>query len=253
MKIATWNVNSIKQRLGHLKTWLSDTKPDAVFLQELKGEDFPTEEIRDCGYESLVKPQKAYNGVAILSRTPLSKVSDTLHGDENDTQARYLEADINGVRLINIYLPNGNPIGTEKYDYKLAWMDRLYERLKKLRQEGIAFLVGGDFNIIPDNIDCYDPAAWQSDALFMPESRAKFRKLINLGLSDAFRINNAEAGQYSFWDYQAGAWQRDNGIRIDHFLTSPHITDRIVSCTIDKAPRGWEKASDHTPVILEIS
>lgn len=253
MKIATWNVNSIKQRLEHLKIWLDSNQPDAIFLQELKGEEFPTAAIKESGYDSLVKGQKTYNGVAILTKTPPEKVMDILPGDDTDLHARYIEADLNGIRLINIYLPNGNPVGTEKFTYKLAWMDRLYDRLKILREDGIPFVIGGDFNIIPEDHDCYDPAAWSGDALFAPESHAKWRKLLNLGLTDAFRINNQASHEYTFWDYQAGAWQRGNGIRIDHFLTSPAITDRVVGCTIDKTPRGWDKASDHTPVILEIT
>lgn len=253
MKIATWNVNSIKQRLEHLKTWLAAEKPDVVFLQELKGEEFPSEAVKDAGYYALVKAQKAYNGVAILTRDHTASLRDILPGNDEDTQARYLEADYNGVRLINIYLPNGNPVGTEKYDYKLAWMDRLYVHLKGLREQDVPFLIGGDFNIIPEDRDCYDPAAWAGDALFYPESRRKFRQLLSLGLTDAFRVFNHEDHQYSFWDYQAGSWQRDNGIRIDHFLLSPPIADRLSGCTIDKTPRGWDKASDHTPVILEIA
>jgi exodeoxyribonuclease-3 len=253
MKIATWNVNSIKQRLEHLKTWLEANQPDALFLQELKGEDFPSAEIEAHGYLSLVKSQKAYNGVAILTRTPAQRIIDTLPGDETDLQARYIEADLNGVRLINIYLPNGNPVDTQKFSYKLAWMDRLYLHLKSLREQNIPFVIGGDFNIIPEDHDCYDPTAWSGDALFVPESRAKFRKLLNLGLTDAFRVHNKDAHHYTFWDYQAGAWQRDLGIRIDHFLMSPAITDRMISCSIDRTPRGWEKASDHTPVLLEFS
>jgi exodeoxyribonuclease-3 len=251
MKIATWNVNSIKQRLDHVKNWLQTETPDILFLQELKGEEFPFADFPDL--TCLVKNQKAYNGVAILSRTPCTLILDALPGDDSDTQARYLEAQCGELRLINIYLPNGNPLGTEKYDYKLAWMNRLYDRLKTLREERIPFLVGGDFNIIPEEMDCYDPLVWANDALFYPASRRKFSKLLSLGLYDAFRIYNKESGHYSFWDYQAGAWQRDLGIRIDHFLLSPTLTDRMVSCAIDRTPRSWEKASDHTPVIVEIA
>ena len=251
MKIASWNVNSIRQRTEHLKKWLADIQPDAVFLQELKGEEFPASEF--AGYHALVKGQKAYNGVAILTRQPARLIHDALPGDPGDTQARYLEAELNGVRLINIYLPNGNPVGTEKYTYKLAWMERLYQHLKTLRADRVPFLVGGDFNIIPADGDCYDPALWSVDALFCPESRKKFTQLLSLGLTDAFRIFNTEDHLYTFWDYQAGAWPRDLGIRIDHFLLSPAIADRIHSCTIDKIPRGWEKASDHTPILMEIA
>lgn len=251
MKIATWNVNSIKQRQEHLKTWLMEHQPDAIFLQELKGEVFPAAEY--AGYHTLFKGQKAYNGVATLTKREGTQILDALPGDDEDTQARYLEIDYDGVRLINIYLPNGNPVGTEKFSYKLAWMDRLYRRLKTLRDERVPFLIGGDFNIIPADEDCYDPQMWINDALFVPESRAKFRQLLSLGLTDAFRVHNNEARQFTFWDYQAGAWPRDLGIRIDHFLLSPPLTDRLEACTIDRVPRSWEKASDHTPVIVEIA
>jgi exodeoxyribonuclease-3 len=251
MKIASWNVNSIRQRQQHLKTWLESAQPDVMFLQELKGEEFPATEFP--GYSSLVKGQKAYNGVAILSHEPADPVLTALPGDDDDHQARYLEAEYQGIRLINIYLPNGNPVGTDKYFYKLAWMDRLYQRLKLLREERVPFLVGGDFNIIPADEDCYDPAMWAGDALFYPDSRRAFTRLLSLGLSDAFRIFNTDPHQYTFWDYQAGAWQRNLGIRIDHFLLSPAISDRLISCTIDRNPRAWEKASDHVPVIVEIA
>lgn len=250
MKIATWNVNSIRQRLGHVTTWLQKENPDILFLQELKGEDFPAEAFP--GWHLLLRGQKAYNGVAILARTPLAKVLDALPGDPEDAQARYLEAECGGVRLVNLYLPNGNPIGTDKFTYKLDWMERLYQRLCSLRAERVPFLVGGDFNVIPEARDCYDPAVWSQDALFHPESRRRFNRLLGLGLTDAFRALNQDSHQYTFWDYQGGAWPQDQGIRIDHFLLSPPITDRLKSCTIDRAPRGWDKASDHTPVLLEI-
>lgn len=251
MKIASWNINSIRQRLDHVKTWMETAKPDLLFLQELKGEEFPKADFPDL--TCIVKGQKAYNGVAILSRFPVTVILNALPGDDDDTQARYLEVEHAGVRYINIYLPNGNPVDSDKFSYKLAWMDRLWDRLRALREQAIPFVVGGDFNIIPEDRDCYDPAAWAGDALFAPESRAKFRKLTNLGLSDAFRIHNHQPHQFTFWDYQAGAWQRDLGIRIDHFLLSPTMTDKVVSCTIDKTPRSWDKPSDHTPIVLELA
>ena len=183
---------------------------------------------------------------------------DKLPGDDADEQARYLEFETNGIRLIDIYLPNGNPVGendqkSEKFTYKLEWMERLYQRLKALREDNIPFAIGGDFNVIPEDKDCWDPKVWENDALARPESRAAFRKLINLGLYEAFRALNNAAGQYTFWDYQAGRWPKDEGIRIDHFLLSPEIADKLVSCDIDKTPRGWDKPSDHTPIILEIA
>lgn len=253
MKIVSWNVNSIKARGPHVERFLTETAPDVLMVQELKGEAFPAETFETLGYSSVAKGQKAYNGVAILSKTPIDLVMDTLPGDDTDEQARYLEVNINGLRLINIYLPNGNPVDTEKYTYKLDWMDRLYARLKTLRDDGIPFMIGGDFNIIPDDKDCHDPAAWIDDALFRPQSRATFRALLNLGLTEAFRVLNHLPEQYTFWDYQAGAWQKNNGIRIDHFLLSPLIADKLQSCTIDKTTRSWERPSDHVPIMVEIA
>lgn len=251
MKIASWNVNSIKARLDHAGSWLERHRPDVLMLQELKGLEFPAEAFAAQGYESAFVSQKSYNGVAMLSRRPLEIVARALPGDEADEQARYLEADLDGVRLINIYLPNGNPVGTEKFTYKLAWMKRLHRRLAALRQDGVPVAVGGDFNVIPADRDCHDPQAWADDALFQPESRAWFRALLSLGYYDAFRVLHEEGGHYTFWDYQAGAWPANKGIRIDHFLLSPCLTDRLESCTIDAAPRGMERASDHTPIVVE--
>lgn len=249
-KIASWNVNSVKARLTHVQTYLETNRPDVLFLQELKGEALPD---ISPEYHAVYRGQKAYNGVAILSRTPVTLISNTLAGDESDEQARYLEADWNGIRLINIYLPNGNPLGTEKFDYKINWMKRLFERLEELRAERIPLLIGGDFNVIPEDKDCYDPALWRNDALYHPDTIQQFRKLKNLGLTDALRAFNHDAETYTFWDYQAGAWPRNKGIRIDHFLTSPTITDRLINCTIDKTPRGWDTPSDHTPIVIEIA
>ncbi|MCC7304872.1 MAG: exodeoxyribonuclease III [Alphaproteobacteria bacterium] len=252
MKIATWNVNSIKARMEHVKTWLQSRQPDVLMIQELKGLEFSDSEFKALGYQSVAESQKAYNGVAVLSRHPINVIQNILPGDKADDQARYLEVETKNTRLINIYLPNGNPVETEKFTYKLSWMQRLKQRLQHLKEEGISFAVGGDFNVIPEPRDCYSPKAWQNDALFRIETRQKFRELLNLGLTDAFRVFNQDSGEFTFWDYQAGAWQNGNGIRIDHFLLSPELADRLVSCTIDKEPRGWDKPSDHTPVIIEI-
>lgn len=253
MKIASWNVNSIKARGEHVKKWLAEKQPDVLMIQELKGMDFPAGLFEDAGYNSAAVTQKAYNGVAVLSRHDIKTEADALPGGGgNDEQARYIEITTGGLRLINIYLPNGNPVDTEKFEYKLSWMDRLYERLKSLRAQSIPFAIGGDFNVIPEPRDCHDPAAWEGDALFRPESRARFRALLHLGLTDAFRVNNRQDRQYTFWDYQGGAWPKNNGIRIDHFLLSPAVTDRLTACYIDTEPRGWDKASDHTPIIIEI-
>lgn len=252
MKIATWNVNSIKARLPLVLRWLADATPDILMMQELKGTDFPESAFRDAGYESAAVSQKAYNGVATLSRRGLSVIRKSLPGDPEDNQARYLEIDSAGVRLINIYLPNGNPVPGEKFDYKLRWMDRLAAHLEALRAERIPFLVAGDFNVIPEDRDCHDPVLWAEDALFRPETRAKFRTLLHLGLTDAFRVFYEDGGHYTFWDYQGRAWEAQKGIRIDHALLSPPLTDRLVSCMIDPAPRGWEQPSDHVPVSVEI-
>jgi len=251
MLIASWNVNSIKARLDHVLNWLDQTKPDILMIQELKGEVFPAEAFSAIGYHAEAVTQKTYNGVATLSRHPITRGLDHLPGDDDDLQARYLETQINGVRFINIYLPNGNPVDAEgeKFPYKLRWMDRLYARIADLRRDNDPFVLGGDFNIIPRDEDCYDPKAWAGDALFHPDSLRRYRMLVNLGLTDSFRAFHSGPGHYSFWDYQAGAWPKNHGIRIDHILTAPAMADRLESCTIDKAPRGLEKASDHTPIL----
>lgn len=255
MKIASWNVNSIKARLDHVKHWLDQNKPDLLLIQELKGVDFPSDIFKEIGYQSNAVTQKAYNGVAILSKEPQKVILDKLPGDDRDEQARYLEIDYSNIRVINIYLPNGNPVSndSEKFPYKLAWMDRLRQHLTKLREENVPFLIGGDFNVIPEEKDCHNPKAWEEDALFRIETHQKWRSLVNLGLTDAFRVFHHDAGHYTFWDYQAGAWPQNKGIRIDHFLLSPPLSDRLIACTIDKEPRGQDKASDHTPILLELA
>jgi len=261
LTIATWNVNSVKARLPHVLQWLTAHKPDIVFLQELKCETdaFPRFEIEALGYHAYVVGQKSYNGVAILSLQPLTITLEALPGDSTDTQARYIEAVLGELTLACLYLPNGNPVGenpaeSEKYSYKLRWMQRLEDRVRVLMASEKPFLLGGDFNIIPTAADVYDPKGWENDALFRPESRAAWQRLCNLGLTEAFRTLHPNAQHaYSFWDYQQGAWQQDHGLRIDHFLLSPEATDRLHSCTIDRTPRGWEKASDHTPVVLQLT
>lgn len=260
MKIISWNINSLKARRDHVFQFLKDTAPDVLMVQELKGTDIPEDDFKDAGYHVTAVPQKTYNGVAIFSKTPAEIVLDKLPGDPDDDQARYLECTINGHRLINIYLPNGNPVyaddGTsdyhEKYTYKLSWMDRLYDRLKTLRDESVEFVIGGDFNIIPMDTDTHDPKAWADDALFRLPSRQKFRALLHLGLTDAFRVFNPQNIQYTFWDYQRGARPKNHGIRIDHFLCSPLMMDKATACTVDETPRDWDRPSDHTPIILEI-
>lgn len=252
MKITTWNVNSIKARLPVVTKWLQEVSPDIALLQELKTQEdgFPFMEIETLGYKALVKGQKSYNGVAILSKDPVKLISDTLYDDE---QARFMEIKTGNTHIINIYAPNGNPVDTEKYPYKLTWMGHLENRVKELIAQDMPFLIGGDFNIIPEERDCYDPIAWANDALFKLDSRQIYRRLINLGLTDAYRaLHSDKPHSYTFWDYQAGRWHKDEGIRIDHFLISAHIADTLKECWIDKDPRGWEKPSDHTPVLIDI-
>ncbi len=259
MKIATWNINGVKARIETAKTWLAAAEPDIACFQEIKclDENFPAQAFEDLGYNVAVHGQKGFNGVALLSKLPFDEVNSGLAGDDDDTQARYLEAVVSvpsGVlRLVNIYLPNGNPVGTEKFDYKLAWMNRLTERVKALLLLEEPMVVAGDFNVIPAPEDVYDPAAWMDDALFKPETRAHFQALLNLGLTDAFRACHDEPNRYSFWDYQAGAWPKNRGLRIDHLLLSPQAADRLAACEIDPAPRGWEKPSDHVPVWLTLN
>ncbi len=254
LTIATWNVNSITARLANVLAWLKEAAPDVLLLQELKTTEdkFPQMEFSALGYNAAVFGQKAWNGVAILSKHKITDVKPGLPGDAADEQARYIEATVEGVRIASIYLPNGNPVDSEKYPYKLNWMDRLSAHVKGLLQTEQPLVFGGDYNIIPEDRDCFDPKVWQDDALFRLESRRKFRTLLHLGLTDAFRVNNNEAHQYSFWDYQGGAWPQNAGIRIDHFLLSPQAADLLEGCTIDSAPRGKEKASDHTPVVLKL-
>ncbi|NQU59870.1 MAG: exodeoxyribonuclease III [Rhodospirillales bacterium] len=265
MKIATWNVNSIKARLPRVLEWLSEFKPDVVLLQETKtiDEGFPVLEIGDAGYNIEVSGQKTYNGVAILSKFPIEVELTALPGDEADEQARYIEALVTGdkgavVRVGSIYLPNGNPTrdedgkDSEKFLYKLRWMDRLLAHVQDLLKTEDVFVLGGDYNICPTDDDVYNAAAFADDALCRPESRGRFRQLMHLGLTDALRAFNTAPHLYSYWDYQRGAWPKDNGLLIDHLLLSPQAADRLQGSGIDKTPRGKEKASDHTPVWCEL-
>ena len=253
MHITSWNINSLKARRDHVERYLAESSPDVLMVQELKGVDFPNDDFMTLGYHTAAVTQKTYNGVAVFSKTPIKVLSEALKGDDNDEQARFIDFETNGVRLMNVYCPNGNPIGTEKYEYKLSWMARLKIHLEGLIATQTPFIIGGDFNVIPDPKDCYDPSAWADDALFRLDTQKAFRPLLNLSLYDAFRIFNNRPAQYTFWDYQAGAWPKNNGIRIDHFLLSPHMVDRALNCIIDSAPRGWDRPSDHTPITLEIS
>jgi len=258
MKIASFNINGIKARLPALTDWLEETKPDVAILQEIKSidENFPREHFEDMGYSVETHGQKSFNGVALLSKYPLEDVMRGLPGDDEDEQARYIEATVVGdtaVRICGLYLPNGNPVPGPKYDYKLAWMERLRIRAKHLLSQEEPFFMAGDFNIIPQAEDAARPADWTEDALFRMDSRDAYRRIVNLGLTDAFRVRNQAPEQYTFWDFQRGSWQRNDGIRIDHFLLSPECADLLVDCQIDKEVRGREKPSDHVPIWVELA
>lgn len=253
MIVASWNVNSVRARLPIATEWLQQKQPDVVLLQELKGTEFPTEEFRALGYHSVAVTQKAYNGVAILSRLPIETIQTTLAGDETDSHARYLETKIDGVRIVNIYLPNGNPIGTDKFLYKLAWMDRLIVQMLAWKNDGTPTLIGGDFNVIPEEIDCDKPANWLKDALFQPESRDRYRAMQSMGYVDAFRsLHVGQPNLFTFWDYFRQAFERNRGIRIDHFLLSPSLVPRLAACEIDTWPRAQIRPSDHTPILVTL-
>ena len=255
VKIATWNVNSIKARLANVVAWLEAARPDVALLQEIKTveDGFPLLEIKGLGYDALVVGQKAYNGVAILSREPIEDPVTRLPGEPEDAQARYAEGTTFGVRVASIYLPNGNPVGSDKYPYKLRWMARLHDHAATLLAGEQPVVLGGDYNVIPEPRDVYDPTGWAEDALFKPETRRAFRAIVNLGWTEAFRALHPGAERaYTFWDYQDMAWVNDAGLRIDHLLLSPQAADRLRACEIDKAPRGQDKASDHTPIWCEL-
>lgn len=258
MRIATWNVNSVRQRLEPLLAYLREVSPDVLCLQEIKCEDdaFPRLEVEDLGYNVETHGQKTFNGVAILSKRPIEVVRG-LPKFEHDPQARYIEAivpcDRGVLRVASIYLPNGNPPTSEKYAYKLAFMDCLIEHAASLLKQEEAIVLAGDYNVIPAARDVHDPAAWAGDALFLPQTRAKFQTLLNLGFTDALRAATDAAGLYTFWDYQAGAWQKNKGIRIDHLLLSPQAADRLQSVSIDKELRAGAKPSDHVPIRVELA
>ncbi|MDE2355497.1 MAG: exodeoxyribonuclease III [Alphaproteobacteria bacterium] len=258
MRIATWNVNSINARLETVLRWFEAERPDVACLQEIKcvDERFPAEAFERLGYNLIVHGQKTYNGVALLSRTPLEDVVRGLPGDPDDAQARYIEAVVSGpraVRVATLYLPNGNPVGTDKFAYKLAWFERLRARAAELLAFEDPVVLAGDYNVIPGPEDVHDPAAWAGDALFQPESRAAFRALQWLGYTDAYAAADGKPGGYTFWDYQAGAWPRDLGIRIDHALLSPQAADALNAVAIHRDVRGWDKPSDHVPVVVDLA
>jgi exodeoxyribonuclease-3 len=258
MKIATWNVNSVNARLETILAWFREAAPDVACLQEIKcvDEKFPAEAFESLGYNVAVHGQKSYNGVALLSKTPLEDVRKGLPGEDADEHARYIEAVVSGpdpVRIASIYLPNGNPIGTDKFAYKLRWMERLKAHAGELLALEEPLALCGDYNVIPEPQDADNPSSWLGDALFQPETRAAFRGLKWLGLTDAYMEVDGTPGGYTFWDYQAGAWQRNHGIRIDHFLLSPQAADRLAGVTIHRNARAMDKPSDHVPVVAELS
>ena len=259
MRVATWNVNSIKQRQEGLLRWLGETRPDVVCLQETKcvDEAFPREAVEAAGYNVAFHGQKAFNGVAILSRHPFDEVTARLPGEPEDEHARFLEAVISTktgtMRVATIYLPNGNPPLTDKYAYKLRWMERLLAYAPKRLALEEALILAGDYNVIPNPEDVYEPASWTGDALFLPATRERFHALLGLGLTDAIRATSDAAGLYTFWDYQAGAWQRNKGLRIDHLLLSPKAADCMIGAGIDKHVRSWDKPSDHVPVWVDLA
>lgn len=257
-RIATWNINSVRLRVQHLLNFLKEVQPDVLCLQEIKcvDEAFPASEIGDAGYNVAVHGQKTFNGVAILSRHPLEDIRRGLPGEVGDDHARYIEAVValesHAVRVASIYLPNGNPTNTEKYPYKLRWMERLSQHAHELLTHEEVLVLAGDYNVIPEAIDAAHPEQWTNDALFLPETRQHFRALLNLGFTEAVRACDSSAGLYTFWDYQAGAWQRNNGIRIDHLLLSPQAADRLQGYAIHKSLRALEKPSDHVPVSIDL-
>src|ERR1700754_3065451 len=244
MKIATWNVNSVRKRTGNLLGWLKSAKPDVAVLQEIKAQEaqFPRLEVEAAGYKVEIVGQKGFNGVAMLSQHPVEITARSLPDAAADEPARYIEGRIKTPKgpltVGGLYLPNGNPIGTEKFAYKIAWMDRLAQRARALLASEEMFVLGGDYNVIPTDVDVYSPAAFANDALTQPQSRQALRTLLNMGMTDAVRALNVEGPQYTFWDYQAGAWQKNNGLRIDHLLLSPQAADRLTAVGIDKAERG---------------
>ena len=257
MRIATWNVNSVNARIDTVLRWFDEAKPDVACLQEIKcvDEKFPAEAFERLGYNVAVHGQKSYNGVALLSKTPMEDIRRGLPGDDKDEQARYIEAVISGpepVRVASIYLPNGNPVDTEKFTYKLAWLGRLNAHARDLLALEERFALLGDYNVIPERRDAEFPDNWAGDALFRTETREAFRALINLGLTEAYLQADGAPGAYTFWDYQAGAWQRNNGIRIDHALLSPQAADRLRGVAIHRDVRSWDKPSDHVPLMIDL-
>lgn len=256
MRIATYNVNGVNGRLPVLLRWLEETQPDVACLQELKApeEKFPLQAISDAGYNAIWHGQKSWNGVAILARgMEIEERTRVLPGDLEDLHSRYIEAVVNGIIVGCLYLPNGNPVDTPKFDYKLKWFERLTNHAKKLLKEDLPVILTGDYNVMPTELDVYKPERWTNDALFRPETREAFHKLVSQGWTDAIRKLYPHEKIYTFWDYFRDAYGRDAGLRIDHFLLSPNIADRLKAAGVDRHVRGWEKSSDHGPVWIELN
>ncbi len=257
MKIATYNINGIKARIEAVLEWVDEAQPDVACLQEIKSVDeaFPREPFETLGYRVETHGMKGFNGVAILSKLPLEDVTRRLPGDDADEMTRWIEATVMGkrpVRVCGLYLPNGNPAPGPKYDYKLAWLDRMLARTRALLGTEEPLVLCGDYNVIPQAEDAANPKDWLTDALYLSQTREAYQRLLNLGLTDALRARNQNPGLYTFWDFQRGAWERNNGIRIDHLLLSPQAADLLVDAGIDKAVRGRDKPSDHVPVWIEL-
>ena len=258
MLISSWNVNSVRARIENIKSYLLKYKPDILMMQEIKTEDvnFPYDDFSSMDYESHVFGQKSYNGVAIISKGKLKNIKTDLIKDKLK-QSRIISAELEykkkNIQLINIYTPNGNPVDTEKYDYKKKWLNDLIKQLKALTKKNQNIILGGDFNIIPAAEDVYNPKSFEDDALFRLEIRKKLREMINLGFNDVYRHFNETKEGYTFWDYMRGAWQKNNGMRIDHFLVSNSLIDQVKSININKDPRGREKPSDHTPIEITLA
>ena len=258
MIISSWNVNSVRARIENIKEYLNKFSPDILMMQEIKTPDetYPYKDIKSTKYENYVFGQKSYNGVAIISKKKLKNIQNDIFNDKNK-QSRIMSAEVKHKKktiiLINIYTPNGNPVDTIKYTYKLYWLDSLIKKLKSLFKKNGNIIIGGDFNIIPSEADVHNPESYKNDALFRLEVRKKLRELINLGFHDAYRYIHPDKEGYTFWDYTSGAWQKNNGMRIDHFLVSNSLINEVKNVNINKFPRGREKPSDHTPIEIELT
>ena len=258
MIVSSWNVNSVRARIENIKEYIKKFSPDIIMMQEIKtpNETYPYDDIKSLKYENYVYGQKSYNGVAIISKKKLSNIQTDIFKDKNK-QSRIISAELKhknkNINLINIYTPNGNPVDTEKYDYKIYWLDNFIKKIKSLSKQNENIIIAGDFNIIPSAEDVHNPKNYENDALFRLEIRKKFRELVNLGFHDAFRHLHPEKEGYTFWDYTSGAWQKNNGMRIDHFLVSSSLIDKVNNVKVNKFPRGRQKPSDHTPIELELA